>query len=295
MTVQQFFAKIETPVTDSKGSVANDMLGKINRFKSIIEHIKEQNLDLERMRDQYIIHLQQCQEDHEILRNLYKSLKQKLDRKLSELEQSQGTSMVAQIDDQLQQQQPVGISIIHPEPLQPKINEKSKKVTLKASYEVNGIICSVAYDRHGKQVAFSTGLYLFILDAEMGKTIAEIPLPVKEDPQKVHCRSIVYSPDDKYIAMTGSQNQIYLVSTSDYNDIKVLEQAHTAEPSSLIFSTDNKKLISGGFDGLIIIWDLATLKPIERIPMTDSNQRSDNAIVGISAAPPDPNFDNSEA
>ena len=80
MSSTQLYSKIETTISIPGTKLADSMLSKISKFRSSIDQIKENNLDLERMRDQYIIHLQQCQEDHEVLRTIYKILKLKLDR-----------------------------------------------------------------------------------------------------------------------------------------------------------------------------------------------------------------------
>lgn len=288
MSAQQLFAKIETPISLPGNPIADSMLSKITRFRSSIDQIKEENLDLERMRDQYIIHLQQCQEDHEILRNIYKSLKQKLDRATLSLESGAAQGNVAEEQAPMQASMqaavpPQEIATIrqeNPEVTFP-VKSDSISVRLKAAFKVDNIICSVAYNKQGTQVAFSTGKHLFVLDANTGKLISQLNLPTTEKPQ---CRAIAFSPDGNYVAFTSYPNLIHVVYLPENAIKKSLTVGHN-EFSALLYKSDGSWLISGSLDGSIVIWDTATYKEIKKI--VPKEQKSDNAIVGIATAPED--------
>ncbi|EAY05823.1 hypothetical protein TVAG_202810 [Trichomonas vaginalis G3] len=288
MTAQQLYAKIETPISLPNNGITDSMLSKITRFRSSIDQIKEENLDLERMRDQYIIHLQQCQEDHEILRNIYKSLKQKLDRATLSLDSGGGQNRGA--DDQ-QAQQATGNAAAASQdalaikPYNPEVKflntTPGLNVTLKGAFMVDDIICAVAYNKQGTQIAFSAGTSLFVLDSAAGKLVTQIDLPPPEKPAS-SSRAIAFSPDGNYIALSVAPFYIYIVNIQE-KAIKKTLTGGTLEISSLLYNSEGTLLISGNFDGSIIVWDTANYTEKKRIPPKDK----DSAIVGIATSPED--------
>jgi hypothetical protein len=52
---------------------------KLEQVRQCVVQLRDDTLDHERIRDQYVINLQQCQDDHNILRPIFKKLKLKLD------------------------------------------------------------------------------------------------------------------------------------------------------------------------------------------------------------------------
>ena len=329
MSSTQLHAKIETSISIPGTKIADSMLSKISHFRSNIDQIKEDNLDLERMRDQYIIHLQQCQEDHEVLRQLYKNLKQKLDHLNYALEQSNlqhpststnqshsskeqsrtitpstsSTTMstTPTVTTQLiktttynvskDQQNQIQSKHIRETKITPKFLVQRRKVTLMKAFSVDGIICYVCYNKTGSQIAFSTGSYLFVMNSDDGKLIAEVELPKVDGVSDIHCRSLVFSPDGNQIALADPKNLIHIVNIKT-RKVEATLEGHTEEVSSLLFDQDGNHIISGSFDGNIIIWDAKTYKEIRRITIaeeTGPEHKTENAIVGI-AASSDPSF-----
>jgi hypothetical protein len=71
---------LRTPLAASDSSdTASSIIHKVQAIRQAVLQLREDNLEYERIRDQYIIHLQQCQEDHNILRQIFKTLRLKLD------------------------------------------------------------------------------------------------------------------------------------------------------------------------------------------------------------------------
>jgi WD40 repeat protein len=71
-------------------------------------------------------------------------------------------------------------------------------------------------------------------------------------------RSIEFSPDNKYIAVGGEDGSLIIINLTTKeagNEIK----AHDGSLAELKFSVDGLKLISGGYDGKIKIWNVGSL------------------------------------
>lgn len=289
-------ARIEAPLSSMPGaSSADSLIAKINKFKSVVENIRDENLELERVRDQYLIHLQQCQEDHETLRSLYKSLKQRFDRASANMYAGQtvptdqySTSIMPQNGNPIQSTPslPSSSGNAGGEVLKPTITSSKYNLNLKFAMHIEGILCSVAYDKTGSKIAFSNGIVLYIIDSNTGQPLVQWKLPIDIDLDKAHCRSITFSPDGNLIAMTGSVDEIYLIGISPNTPQPefLTLRGHTKEASSVVFGADGKTLISGGFDGCVLIWDVASRQEVRRIPHEPGPQ-GDCAIVGIAAAP----------
>ncbi|MFH0843367.1 MAG: caspase family protein [Bacteroidota bacterium] len=68
-----------------------------------------------------------------------------------------------------------------------------------------------------------------------------------------------FSPDDKYIALGGRDGSLSIVRLSTGETAKEITDAHEASLAELKFTSDGSKLITGGYDGRIKIWNLGSL------------------------------------
>ncbi|MEI7843756.1 MAG: SUMF1/EgtB/PvdO family nonheme iron enzyme [Gallionellaceae bacterium] len=76
------------------------------------------------------------------------------------------------------------------------------------------------------------------------------------------CRAMAFSPNGQFIAITthsddvkGYKNYVTLLSVADGQVIRSIEMPH---PMSIAFSADSSILVSGSFDHVVRIWDVAT-------------------------------------
>lgn len=79
--------------------------------------------------------------------------------------------------------------------------------------------------------------------------------------------ALKFSSDGKYLAV-GGDNNIYLLSTEDWSVVKTLSK-HEDLISDLLFIKD--KLISAGWDGKVLVWDVESGE-VERV-LQNSDQR----------------------
>ena len=288
MASHDFTATIQTSIRSSGFGSSENILDNVEKIRKSVDSLREVNLELERMRDQYIIHLQQCQEDHEILRNLYKNLRLKMDKDFSNFQPTNESPII----------EPKSNSIIKTEnsiiitsrfekiDLNPKFEINKIDVQLKHSISVDGHIVSITYNNNSTKIAFSNGLYVFIINPQDGTLIQKFELSIPNNQSEYHSRSIVFSPNDKYLAVSISPEKIALFDLNQNIFLKFLN-GHTNIVSSLFFTEDNTKLISTSFDSLLIIWDLNTFEKINIISHDTDAQAG--SITSMSAKL-DPSF-----
>jgi hypothetical protein len=81
--------------------------------------------------------------------------------------------------------------------------------------------------------------------------------------------AVRFSPDGKTVAAAGYEsgpgNAIYRFDVKTGKELPRLPGHPTGGVRRLTFTADSKQLISGGFDGIVRVWDLATGKEIRSI------------------------------
>jgi len=99
---------------------------------------------------------------------------------------------------------------------------------------------------------------------------------------KIRDSSIAYSPDGKLLALGSSmemQVPILLVDTVNWKSTAAL-MGHIGSVNSMAFTPDGTKLVSGGKNAMLIIWDLETGKPLVSInPRTGQQTDVFSAII----------------
>lgn len=262
---------------------------KIQTIRQSVADLRDRNLDLERIRDQYVIHLQQCQEDHNILRQIYKKLKMKLD--LSNQETQQQQLQLLEVQQPIQQQ----TTTISPQPvtktmptiesikLNPQITStlpNPPEITLRYALSTSTVICVVEFSSDGSLFAFADSQYVYIYNTEDGDIISHIELKPQPNssPENRHTRSLKFSPNNELLA-ASSDNDVYLYDVKTRNLVHTFS-GHQEEVSSIVFNADGSWLISGGFDGVINIWDVNKFEQVMSIPSSQNN----SAIMAIATS-----------
>ncbi|KAH0794193.1 Transcriptional repressor tup12-related protein [Histomonas meleagridis] len=281
---------VNSIIDGSNGSESIDsIVQKINTARQSVELLREENLRYERIRDQYIIHLQQCQEDHNRLRQIYKKLRLKFDLCTknfpNNLEQNtaQNTTQALLTNVQVTSQTPKLINI----QLTPQITSLSESfpptnVTLRHAISTSSVICTVQFSSDGSKVAFADGFSIYIINPETGESISTIPLPTSQDSHNQYTRALQFSPDDKLLALSGPNNTLLLYNINSKSLIHTFE-GHTKEINSVVFSADGKWVISGGYDGVINVWDTSNFSQVKRL--VHGNGQNDGIIVRIATTP----------
>lgn len=157
-------------------------------------------------------------------------------------------------------------------------------VRLKYTLNTNSIVCTIQYDPTGRLIAFADGRTIFLLDSRDGSLSSTIPLPQTMKQMDMQTRALKFTPDSMYIVVNCPNNTIEVFSVVSGESVAILE-GHEDLVSALAFTGDGQFLISGGFDGNICIWDMATFSLVRRIShrtgVSDGRRCKDSIITAI--------------
>jgi WD40 repeat protein len=138
---------------------------------------------------------------------------------------------------------------------------------------------------NGKMLALSTGKKeIILLSLPDGNQIQTLTVPSHIDSHididVSWLTGLIFSHDNRIlISRTIEGSNIYLWSLQDGNDVKILS-GHTKSVNSLVISNDGKMLLSGGYDGTVILWSLPSGTLIEVIPMSYSEYNGRITLIG---------------
>jgi WD40 repeat protein len=135
-------------------------------------------------------------------------------------------------------------------------------------------ISSVALSADGRVLAAGNqDGSIRVWDVESGKTVRELP-SIDTDPG--WNGYLAFSPDSKLLATVGDSDMgraIRILSLENGKEVTRCS-GHRNGSSSIAFSADGAKVVSGGFRGRVIVWDPKTGKETVRIISHLSDVRS---------------------
>ena len=136
-----------------------------------------------------------------------------------------------------------------------------ENIKLLESYFID--VLGLDYSPDGKLlVAAGEGRDINVWDTESWEMVKDIDFDFEG------VTALKFSPDGKYLAVGGGDNNIYLLSTEDWSVAKTLSQ-HEDLISDLLFV--NGKLVSAGWDGKALVWNLEN-EEVEQV-LQNSDQR----------------------
>jgi WD40 repeat protein len=260
---------LRTPLAAPDSSdPALSIIHKVQAIRQAVVQLREDNLEYERIRDQYIIHLQQCQEDHNILRQIFKTLRLKLDLADQEPMAAQ-TRRLPTLEDVR---------------LSPVITDTPTPSAVRLRYALNcsNVICTTQFSGCGTKIAFADGNFVYIVQSSDGEVFATIGLPGGSEQGTSHTRALKWSPNGRSIALSGGSNEVLLFDADSRRLLNKYE-GHQREVSAIVFNSDGTWLVSAGFDGLIFVWDVRTHAIVKRLQHGQGG--NDGAIVDIATTP----------
>lgn len=166
-------------------------------------------------------------------------------------------------------------------------------VIMRYLIDVKDVICTVHFDSTGKLFAFSSSRTLHVVDTQSGQVLCSAEICGNIPRIEAHSRDLKFSPDGTIIAVAIAPTLIGIFSLVTKTIVATLD-GHVRSVSALLFSSDSTKLISGGADGIICVWDLKTFQPIKKLQNgtleQDALASRDGSIGGIVAGPNDSYF-----
>jgi WD40 repeat protein len=121
-------------------------------------------------------------------------------------------------------------------------------------------VTAVAWSNDGSKIAAvgikppGTQGYIRVLDIQTGNTLYEL------NPSPGGFSSVVWSPDDRFIAMGGYDQVIQIIDVQSLTLVASL-QGHQSTVTAVDWNRDGTQLVSSGnWDGLTLLWDVTTYK-----------------------------------
>jgi len=139
-----------------------------------------------------------------------------------------------------------------------KNNNKIKKLaSCKSSIEIKAI--AISPDERTLAVAGEDEIRTYSLPQL--KSVGEVKL-------KTTAELVVFSGDSRDFAVTGADGKIYFFSVKD---LKLKEKVDAGERiTSLAFSPDNLKFITGSENGTVTLWSCFLYRPVKKIALGET-------------------------
>ena len=267
--------KHDKDATEERIKTADMMMSQTNTIMNSFAKLKEDISKLERLKNQYQIYLQMYNNERLLLTDIYQNLKRSLNERDNQKPEilAKQVPKTANISGKL----PYAIFLTSLNWEIDVHNPFFSKNHIRLRYVLSSksVICTAVFNKTGDQFAFADGRTIFLVSAKEGSLLQTFRIPQSLDQKEMQTRGLRFSNDSKYIVSNGSGNLIFLFSTESGMQTAVLE-GHSDVVSCFLFTPDSKQLISGGYDGRIIVWDLETKKPIKVINHKDESPDSRN-------------------
>lgn len=118
-----------------------------------------------------------------------------------------------------------------------------------ATLEGSGVVRGIAFSPDGKHLATGTFETVTLWDTKTWHPIATL--------DTVNFESLAFSPDGSRLLIGGTwPEQRIQVWDIETRELIVELSGHKSDVESLAFSPDSRLLASGGFDGVIYLWDM---------------------------------------
>jgi WD40 repeat protein len=93
----------------------------------------------------------------------------------------------------------------------------------------------------------------------------------------IHSHAVAFFPHGVYAATGGSDRLVHIWNLRDGRETTWM--GHQAKISSLVISTDGKRIATGSDDGMVILWDASTGSPMRTFSMPGGDGHARVAIL----------------
>jgi WD40 repeat protein len=244
-----------------------------------MSRLKEENESLVRAKALFTVHIQQYETDIADLRSVYKTMKARF-------------AFVPRLPASLPFPESIQSdlkSLAHAEIPWRVISTDSfydrSRVRLRYALRMDAILCTVHFNADGSLFSFTNGSTVFLILTADGSLIGTCDLPEPRIPTDGHARAICFSPDSRYLVVSGPGNSVIIIDVESRRIVKTLD-AHTSHVSTVTFFNKSQQLITGGFDRKLCVWSTNDFKMVKSIQHGGDGIASgkDEDIVAVAIA-----------
>jgi WD40 repeat protein len=226
---------------------ANSIQASLKTVLDSISSLTRETADLERTRDLAIIHLQQLENDAQQLRMIHKNLKARLRLDAPLRSPFPESPIPIPAEGQLPPGK-VDWFVISRDPF-----FRKPHIRLRYSLTVESILCAIRFNNDGSFFTFSDGKSVFFVTTRDGSVAGSMPWG-SQNADSIP-RSICFSPDSKYLAISGGASSLLVINVPQ-RSVQTQLNVPNHVVSTIVFFQDGKAMITGGFDGKLCIWSV---------------------------------------
>eukprot|EP00298_Acanthocystis_sp_HF-20_P017564 c21777_g7_i1.p1 GENE.c21777_g7_i1~~c21777_g7_i1.p1 ORF type:complete len:624 (-),score=221.98 c21777_g7_i1:42-1862(-) len=122
---------------------------------------------------------------------------------------------------------------------------------------------AIAVSADGRTVAVGTEdgvVHFYHLRAD---SVGDLEKSVSFSQKKIN--SISFSPNNEYVAVADSNREVHVLTNVDKESKQFEWRYHNSSPVSLAWSSDSTKILSGGLDSHIFVWDVNQPKKQQKV------------------------------
>jgi WD40 repeat protein len=258
-------ANFEIPATNHPSDQPAEIFQK--RFDTLLQsvtRIRSETDDLSRLKNLCVIHIQQYEADLEKLRDVYRVYKSRLDS-LNRFPRAV-MDMAPDYPRPPMGHSPPSLATLSLCDIPWRVEAAAPKTGARLRYalDLGSVLCTVRFNHTGSHFAFTDGKVVFLMCSADGSLVGTVEIPRSPHQEDPPPRSICFSPNGRYIAVAAPQ---YVITVIEVGPLHVIGQldAHKHHISSIVFFSDGRQLITGGFDGKLCLWSVPELKLLRMI------------------------------
>lgn len=246
---------------DSIDSIMSNLETLVNAIKAI----QEETIGMQFELNQYKISMRQFGEEIDLLTNVKKVLIRLAKKEPHPIMKLEAPPPPKPVQEQRPKPQAKLISdgtILSHENLEWTTDPptfKNNGIKLRYALSSNSILCAAQFSTDGSYFAFTDKKTLYIINTQDGSLVGTGSIPNTGSTEE-YTRVIAFSSDNKYIAIAGKNQEIYVYDRANISDVKYSLKNHTNTVFSLDFSPNSERLYSGSYDGQICMWDTSNFK-----------------------------------
>jgi WD40 repeat protein len=165
-------------------------------------------------------------------------------------------------------------------------NKPHCNIRLRYSLTLESVLCTIRFIPDGSQIAFTDGRTVYFISQTDGSTVgtSDLGRSLPEPSTEAVSRALCFSPDSKFLAVSGPNNSTSVIEVATRRRVATLEK-HRNIVSTIDFFKTSARFVTGGFDGQLCVWNIPDFKLSQAIQ--HGLEGKEEMIAAVAVAPED--------